>query len=167
MTMNHSDTNISNKQPHEANNEANQDTPAIECHDNGGGNMACRWTDNEGNEHALYYNKQTEFLRFNRENKQWVALLKNTEISFSSTEKKLALDRASRDGANVPAEARHSQTCKGYHENLGCPEIINQGGVVYYRYIQQGSWLIINPEKEIVVWSDPDEKFVAGYPGMN
>jgi len=158
--MNHSDANFSNKQPHETNNEANQDTPVIECHDKGGGNMICRWTDNEGSEHALYYNKQTEFLRFNRDNKQWVALLKNTETSFSSTDKKLALDRASRDGANVPAEARHPQDCEGFHEVLGCPEIINQGGVTYYRYTQQGDWLIINPKTETVEWGPADRKYV-------
>lgn len=163
MTLGRSDANFSNKQARETINEANRDTPAIECHDNGGGNMICRWTDDEGREHALYYNKETEFLRFNRENKQWIALLKNIEPSFSSTEKKLALDRASRDGANVPAQDGHFQPCEGYHEKLGCPKIKNIGGVDYWHYTWRGRILRMNPAEEKIAWSDADETYVVTY----
>ena len=157
MTINHSDANLSNKQPHETKNEANQDTPGIECHDNGGGNMTCRWTDNEGNEHALYYNKQTEFLRFNRENKQWVALLKNAEDSLAPRAAKTTPDRAERGGFNVQTQERDLQRCIGLSYGL-CPEIDSDGTT--YTYTWNGEKIVIDSTKEVLAWSEADNKFL-------
>ena len=158
MTMNHSDANFSNKQPHETNNEANHDTPAIECHDNGGGNMICRWTDDEGREHALYYNKETEFLRFNRENKQWIALLKNAEETLAPRAKKTMPDRAERDGFNVQAQERDSRRCKGWVDGL-CPQIDESGNI--WTYTWEGEKIVVDSTIKFLAWSQADNTYVA------
>jgi hypothetical protein len=158
MSRNFSDADFSDQKASGMINEANRVIPAIDCDDKGGGKRVCKWTDHEGREHALYYNKQTEFLHFNHESNQWIALLKNAEDSLTPRATKTTPDRAERDGFNVRAQERDSRRCKGEYDGL-CPQIDGSGTI--WTYTWNGEKFVVDSTKERLIWSQADNTYIV------
>lgn len=48
----------------------------IQCQENDSGNMDCKWVDDSDQEHTLSYSKDSEYIYFDQECRQWKALHK-------------------------------------------------------------------------------------------
>ena len=51
-------------------------TLPIQCQEIDSGNMDCKWVDDNDQEHILSYSKESEYIYFDQESRQWRVLLK-------------------------------------------------------------------------------------------
>lgn len=123
--------------------------------------MRCVWKDDNNQEHALYYDRDTEFLRFSQKYRLWIALLKDIGASSSADIVQIKPQSATARGARGIDVTSTPRICEGYHDHLGCPEVGVDNGVKYYVYKQNGGKLKIYPDSEYLRWSIPDNEYIA------